>query len=74
MFKGNDTEQTGSSRLSSATLHDLVRLSLKDMRSTTVALEAAFKNGEPTERLFNRLYQTSTVLNAAMKESLERVS
>jgi len=71
MNEYEDEERRRTPRLSSATLHELVQLSLRDMRGSTTALESAIKNGEPTEALLNRLHQTSEVLSAVMKETLD---
>lgn len=58
-------------RISGEALQKLVVLSMKDMKTSTAALELAFKNGDPTTQIINRLHQTSVVLGAVLKEALE---
>lgn len=53
---------------SAQTLQAIINAAQKDMQSVASALASAQRRGAPTEHWNDRLRQTSSVLNAALKE------
>ena len=71
MNNSNTTHSGQEGHFSTQTLQAIVNTTQKDMQSISYSLASAQKRGAPTQHWNDRLRQTSTVLNAALKEIQE---